>query len=101
MVGGVPDQGRIVLMIPGWLLSEPQTAFGSSLSGCPRFGLPMREQPVNIRMQQVDERVSERHVDPAHGDKTMHRVMHVFAVDATSSVVGCVYYGIVDGCSRR
>ena len=26
-------------------------------------------------MQQVDERVSERHVDPAHGDKTMHRVL--------------------------
>jgi hypothetical protein len=56
--------------------------------------LPFREQPVDVRVQQKDERVPERNVLPTHPDEPVHRVMrlldeiaHVCVVDRGQDVV--------------
>ena len=40
-----------------------------------RVGLPAREQPIDVRVQQEHERVAERDMRPAHADEAVHVVV--------------------------
>ena len=51
--------------------------------------LPEREKPIDVRVKQEHERVTERDVLPAHHDEPVHRVVDVLEQCAHRGVVAC------------